>query len=287
MTPAIEATGLAYSVNGTTLVEGVDLELRRGELLAIAGPNGAGKSTLLGLLAGDLDPAAGSVRLQGRPRESYSAGELARLRAVLPQQTVLQFAFTAEEVVEFGRAPHRGRFSRSPAHDRLAVHSAMSASEVLPLALRTFPTLSAGEQARVTLARVLAQEASILLLDEPTASLDLRHQELVMGIARDLARAGKAVAAVVHDLNLAARYADSIALMQAGTLVARGAPWDVLTSETLGEVFDHPVLVVPHPACNRPLVVAGGQPAEAFAASSAAASASSPRREEQPAHSLR
>jgi iron complex transport system ATP-binding protein len=256
MTPAIEATGLGFSVSGATLVENVDLELNCGELLAIAGPNGAGKSTLLGLLSGDLAPSTGAVGLQGRPRGSYSARELARLRAVLPQQTVLQFAFTSEEVVEFGRAPHRGRFSRTPSYDRLAVNSAMRAAEVLPLATRTFPTLSAGEQARVTLARVLAQEAPILLLDEPTASLDLRHQELVMGVARELARAGKAVAAVVHDLNLAARYADSIALMRRGSVVAQGAPWDVLTSETVGEVFDHPVLVVPHPACNRPLVVA-------------------------------
>jgi iron complex transport system ATP-binding protein len=256
MTRAIEARGLTYAVNGATLVHEVDLDLRHGELLAIAGPNGAGKSTLLGLLAGDLVPAGGSVQLEGKPRRSYSARTLARMRAVLPQQTVLQFAFTAEEVVGFGRAPHRGRFSRSPADERHAVRSAMAAAEVVPLARRTFPTLSAGEQARVTLARVLAQETPILLLDEPTASLDLRHQELVMGIARDLARAGKAVAAVVHDLNLAARYADTIALMRHGCVAARGAPWDVLTSENVGDVFDHPVVVVAHPACNRPLVVA-------------------------------
>lgn len=255
MTPALEAEALGYSVNGAKLLEGVDLELRRGELLAIAGPNGAGKSTLLGLLAGDLVATTGCVRLEGRLRESYSPHELARLRAVLPQQTVLQFAFTVEEVVEFGRAPHRGRFSQSLSDHVRAVRSAMTKTDVLTLAARTFPTLSAGEQARVTLARVLAQQTSILLLDEPTASLDLRHQELVMGIALDLTRAGSAVAAVVHDLNLAARYADSIALLQRGSLVARGTPWNVLTSEILADVFEHPVLVVPHPACDRPLVV--------------------------------
>jgi iron complex transport system ATP-binding protein len=255
MTPILTAEALCYSVNGATLLDGVDLGLNRGELLAIAGPNGAGKSTLLGLLAGDLAPTSGRVELAGRTPGSYSADELARFRAVLPQQTVLQFAFTAQEVVEFGRAPHRGRFSRSPADDFQAVQSAMAEADVLSLAKRTFPTLSAGEQARVTLARVLAQETAVLLLDEPTSALDLHHQELVMGLARRLAREGGTVVAVVHDLNLAAGYADSVALLNRGALVAHDTPWNVLTSELLADVFECRVLVVPHPVSDRPLVV--------------------------------
>jgi iron complex transport system ATP-binding protein len=257
LSPVVEAKELGYAVDGRWLLEGVDLAVGRGDLLAVAGPNGAGKSTLLRLLAGDLAPTAGEALVEDRPCGTYSTRALARLRAVLPQQTVLQFAFTAEEVVHFGRAPHRGRFATSPARDREAVRSAMAETEVLPFAARAFPTLSAGEQARVSLARVLAQETPILLLDEPTASLDIRHQELVMGVARRLADDGRTVVAVVHDLNLAARYADSVALLRAGKLAAHGDPWSVLSDETLADVFEHPVLVIPHPACDRPLVVAG------------------------------
>ncbi|HEY7707775.1 MAG TPA: heme ABC transporter ATP-binding protein [Gaiellaceae bacterium] len=256
MTPVLEAEGLGYAVDGSTLLQDVDLEVQRGELVAIAGPNGAGKSTLLRLLAGDLAPTAGEARLEGRPCRSYAPRDLARLRAVLPQQTVLQFAFTAEEVVEFGRAPHRGRFSGSIARERSVIRAAMKEADVLTFAARSFPTLSAGEQSRVSLARVLAQETPVLLLDEPTAALDIRHQEHVMGVARRLSREGRTIVAVVHDLNLAARYADSVALLCGGSLVASGSPWDVLTGGTLTDVFDHPVQVVPHPGGDRPLVLA-------------------------------
>jgi iron complex transport system ATP-binding protein len=235
-------------------VDGVSLDLARGEVLALVGPNGAGKSTLLKLLAGDLSPSGGEVTLEGRPLARFGAKELALKRALLPQQTILQFAFTARAVVAMGRHPHLGMAGESPEDDAV-VEAALARTETVPLAERVYPSLSGGEQARVSLARVLAQETPVLLLDEPTAALDLRHQQSVLRIARDLAREGTAVLAVLHDLNLAATYADRIALLDEGKLVADGTPWDVLTEERLSAVFRHPIGVVRHPRRDCPLVL--------------------------------
>ena len=252
--PVLESRGVTFRAAGRALVEDVSLTLSGGEVLALVGPNGAGKSTLLRLLAGDLRPAAGAVLLDGRPLASYRPADLARRRAVLPQSTALAFAFTALQVVLMGRHPHQG----GPAGDRddLAVaHAAMTRTETLDLAGRRFPTLSGGEATRVTLARVLAQETPLLLLDEPTAHLDPRHQQAALALARDLAGRGAGVLAVVHDLNLAAAYADRVLLLHAGRLVAGGAPWDVLQAPRLTAVFGLPFAVLHHPTLDCPLIV--------------------------------
>jgi iron complex transport system ATP-binding protein len=251
---ALTANAVTFRVGSRALVDEVSLELARGEVLALVGPNGAGKSTLLKLLAGDLSPSGGEVTLEGRPLARYGAKELALKRALLPQQTILQFAFTARAVVAMGRHPHLGMAGES-AEDDAVVEAALARTETLSLAERVYPSLSGGEQARVSLARVLAQETPILLLDEPTAALDLRHQQAVLRIARDLAREGTAVLAVLHDLNLAATYADRIALLDEGRLVADGTPWDVLTEDRLSAVFRHPIGVVRHPRRDCPLVL--------------------------------
>jgi iron complex transport system ATP-binding protein len=243
--------GLAYAVGGATLVDGIDVDADAGEVLALVGPNGAGKSTLLRLLAGELAPTHGRVVLSGRPLESIGHRERARLRAVMPQETVLQFAFTVREVVGMGRHPHRGGNAE---RDGEAVERAMRWTEVRELQDRTFPTLSGGERSRTTLARVLAQESPVLLLDEPTAALDIRHQERAMTVARSFADSGGTVVAVLHDLNLAASYADRIALLHRGSLAAVGDPWAVLREDVLGRVFDHPVRVLQGPG-GAPLVV--------------------------------
>ena len=252
MSVALRGEGLAYEIGGKALVDGIDVQASAGEVLALVGPNGAGKSTLLRLLAGELDPSRGTVELGGRPLPAIGAAERARLRAVMPQETVLQFAFTVREVVAMGRHPHRGA---DTGRDGKAIESAMRWTEVLDLAERTYPTLSGGERSRTTLARVLAQEAPVLLLDEPTAALDIRHQERAMTVARSFADSGGAVVAVLHDLNLAAAYADRIALLDRGRLVGAGSPWAVLREDVLGAVFGHPVRVLRSPCGDTPLVV--------------------------------
>ena len=254
--PALEADRVSYRAGRALLVDDATLRVDSGEVVALAGPNGAGKSTLLALLAGDLRPSAGAVRVGGASPRARSARELARLRAVLPQATRLPFSFTVRQVVSMGRSPHLGPLGRLGARDREVVAAQMQRVEVLELADRSFPTLSGGEAARASLARVLAQETPVVLLDEPTAALDLRHQEVVMRTARELAGGGAAVVMVLHDLNLAAAHADRVGLMSRGRLVACAPPWRALTAERVREVFEQPVRVARHPSRDCPLIVA-------------------------------
>lgn len=229
------------------VLSGVDLDVRDGELLVVAGPNGAGKSTLLAVLAGDLQPTSGEVVLSGRRTTAWAAVELARERSVLLQSGPVPFGFRVRDVVAMGRAPWPDEGDH--------VERALAACEIEHLADRPVSALSGGERARVDLARVLAQDTPVVLLDEPTAALDLRHTEVVMGHARRLAREGRAVVAVVHDLDLAAAYGDRVALLRGGALVAAGTPAQVLDAGVLGDLYGHPVEVVGHPTTGRLLVL--------------------------------
>ncbi|MET9156892.1 heme ABC transporter ATP-binding protein [Streptomyces parvulus] len=248
-----EAEAVRVLLGGRPVLDGVDVRVRAGEVLALVGPNGAGKSTLLGALAADVPAAEGVVRVHGRPAGEWSAPELALRRAVLPQSASLSFPFPVAEVVRMGRAPWAG--GEREAEDDAAVAEAMARTEVAGFAGRPFSALSGGERARVALARVLAQRAPLLLLDEPTAALDLRHQELVLRLCRERARAGDAVVVVLHDLALAAAYADRVAVLRAGRIAAEGAPAEVFDEDLLSEVYDQPVEVLPHPRTGALLVV--------------------------------
>ncbi|MGA5508034.1 heme ABC transporter ATP-binding protein [Streptomyces umbrinus] len=247
-----ETEALHVRLGGREVLSGVDVTARAGEVLALVGPNGAGKSTLLGALAADLPAAAGVVRVHGRPASDWSAQELALRRAVLPQSAALSFPFAVEEVVRMGRAPWAGRPEEG--EDDAAVASAMAATEVTDFAGRSFSTLSGGERARVALARVLAQRTRLLLLDEPTAALDLRHQELVLRVCRARAHAGDAVVVVLHDLGLAAAYAHRVVILRAGRAVADGRPAEIFTDRLLSDVYQQPVEVFPHPRTGEVLV---------------------------------
>ncbi|MBJ7905606.1 heme ABC transporter ATP-binding protein [Streptomyces sp. NPDC003656] len=248
----LSARGLGLRVGGTWLLRDVDLDLAAGTLLAVVGPNGAGKSTLLSLLAGDRPPTTGTVHVDGLPTVGTRPADLARRRAVLPQRPLLSFPFTVADVVAMGRAPWAGTDAEDDDED--AVAGALTATGMTGFAHRRYPTLSGGEQARASFARVLAQHTPVLLLDEPTAALDLRHQEQLMRTARERADAGHAVLAVLHDLQLAAAYADEIAVLHDGRLVERGEPATVLTEPLLEEVYQLPVEVLRHPVTGAVLV---------------------------------
>ncbi|WP_405653728.1 heme ABC transporter ATP-binding protein [Streptomyces sp. RK9] len=243
---------LRVRLGGREVLRGVTVAARAGEVLALVGPNGAGKSTLLAALAADLPADAGSVSVCGRPAPDWPARELALRRAVLPQSATLSFPFPVEDVVRMGRAPWAG--TRLADDDDRIVRAAMAATEVAEFAARPFSALSGGERARVALARVLAQRAPLLLLDEPTAALDLRHQELVLRVCRERAAAGDAVVVVLHDLGLAAAYADRAVILDGGVVAADGAPAEVFEDGLLSDVYRQPIEVFPHPRTGAPLV---------------------------------
>lgn len=255
----LEATQLTVERGGRRILREVELAVRRGELLVLLGPNGAGKSTLLSTLAGELAPSSGGVTLEGRPLQGWSSGERARRIAVLPQEAGLRAPFTALEVVLLGRAPHQPEARR--VGERIAAQ-ALAATGTSALAARNYLTLSGGERQRVQLARVLAQiweevrpEARFLLLDEPTSSLDLAHQHATLEVAKRFAAEGVGVIAAVHDLNLAARYADRIAILSGGAIVAEGVASEVLTEERLRTVYGVSIHVTTHPLRDEPLVL--------------------------------
>jgi iron complex transport system ATP-binding protein len=257
----IAATGVGVRRGSHWLLRELSLQVAGGEVVALLGPNGAGKTTLLRVLAGDEPPAEGEVRLEGRPLAAWSARDLARKRAVLSQSTSLEFGFTGFEVALMGRMPHVEL--RETPRDLAIVQAALEAAGVAHLADRVYTTLSGGERQRVQLARVLAQmegadQAGLLLLDEPTSNLDVAHQHAALRLARERARAGAGVLAVLHDLNLAGQYADRLALMREGRLVACGPPAQVLTSENIWQVFEVDTVVVPHPTLPVPLLVTTG-----------------------------
>ena len=235
MTTTLSLTDVSVKRGKRHIVNNVSLEVGAGEVVALVGPNGAGKSSILATLSGDLTPEKGEATLIGRPTSSYRPMQQARLRAMLLQANQVSFPFSVQQVVEMGRSPWAGQPEEE--RDDEAVTAAIESVEIGHLAERRFNELSGGEKARVSLARVLAQETPIVLLDEPTAALDLHHQERVMGLIRQLGRAGKSVVVVVHDLNLAAAYADRVALIVEGRIEATGSPTEVITAEGISEVY--------------------------------------------------
>ncbi|BDZ39106.1 heme ABC transporter ATP-binding protein [Microbacterium suwonense] len=251
--PVCALRGATVIRSGNVLLDGVDLELHAGEVLAVLGPNGAGKSTLLGVLAGDIAVEHGEVEFAGRPLAAWSLGELSRRRGVLLQDNRTAFPFTVQEVVEMGRAPWR-RTAQAD-EDADAVAWALEIADVTHLAARRVPSLSGGERARAAFARVIAGRTGAVFLDEPTAALDIGHQEALLTRARDLALDGAAVLVVLHDLNLAAAYADRVMLLQQGAVAAVGTADEVLTAANVSSVYRTPVEVIPHPVTGRGIIV--------------------------------
>lgn len=252
----IEIKHASLTLGNKTLLDNVSTTFRLGELTIILGPNGTGKSSLLKLLSREW-PCNGTLSFYGKPLSHWTPQQLAASVGILPQSSSLTFAFTAREVVELGGLALTA--SRKEIAD--IAEEKMAQTDVLHLADRLYPSLSGGEKQRVHLARVLTQIAkserdTILMLDEPTSALDIGHQHKTLTLAKQMAKEGSAVIAVIHDLNLAAQYADRILILHRGKIVADGYPESVLTPAMIENVYGWPVNVMPHPTGGYPVVLA-------------------------------
>jgi iron complex transport system ATP-binding protein len=232
-----------YGRAGRAALEQVSCTVASSRLIAVVGPNGSGKTTLVRALSGLVPLSQGDVLVEGRPVRRWQRAELARVLGVVPQREEIAFPLRVEETVLLGRYARLGPLAAASAADRAAVRAALERCDVAALAGRTIDSLSGGEWQRVRLARALAQEPHALVLDEPTASLDVRHEMELLELIRTLVDGGMAGLIVTHQLNLAARFADRILLLEGGRVAADGKPADVLTADTLDRVFQWPVAV--------------------------------------------
>jgi iron complex transport system ATP-binding protein len=255
--PLFSAKRLSYSINGKPLLRNFSLDVFPGELVVILGRNGTGKSTFLNLATGELKPSTGTIDVFARPLEEQAPKALATRRAVLAQATALAFDYSVLDVVLLGRLPHQKTASAD--EDRTIALECLSTVEMLEYRDRGYLSLSGGEQQRVHLARVLAQihgagSERLLFLDEPTNNLDLRHQHQTLRLVKELTQAGSGAVAVLHDLNLAAQYADRVVLLKHGSMLVCGTPDEVLTEANIHSAYDFSVTVGRHPLKHCPLV---------------------------------
>ena len=235
----VELDQVGYRIGQKWIVSDINLKIETGEFWVFAGPNGAGKSTLLRLISGELSPQKGKIRLFGHDIHAYSPQRLARIRAYLQQKREVNFPFRASEIVLLGRHPHLNG-AKETSEDWAIAQKSMKQVEADAFTDRLYPTLSGGEASRVDLARILAQEPRLFLLDEPTNHLDPRHQVQILDLCRSIAASGKSVIAAIHDLNLAAMYADKVLMLRDGNTVAVGTPETVFTPRQLESVYDLP-----------------------------------------------
>jgi cobalamin transport system ATP-binding protein len=242
--PALDVEQVSFAYGARVVLRDVSLAVARGAMLALAGPNGSGKSTLLALLSGTRRAQQGRVAVDGRPVGGFERRALARLVAVVPQDTTVTFPYTVAEMVLMGRAPHRPLLGLEGARDIAIAERVMAETGILEFASRRITELSGGERQRVIVARALAQEPSILLLDEPTTHLDIRHAIEILDLVAAVNRTrGVTVVAVLHDLTSAALYFDRIAFLRDGRIVADGSPRTTITADTIQRVFDADVQV--------------------------------------------
>lgn len=252
----LDVAGLRVSYGERPALQGVDLSVAAGQVVGLVGPNGCGKTTLLKAITRVIPWDDGEVLLLGAPASKLSRQELARRVAVVPQSPLLPVGYTALEVVLMGRTPHLGFLDQERAEDYRRAREALQRVGAADLAERRVDELSGGERQNVVLARALAQDASVLLLDEPTANLDIGHQMAVFQLVRELAQKSRlAVLAAIHDLTLAALYCDRLVLMDAGALVATGSPEQVLTAENILQVYQARVVVLREPELPTPVII--------------------------------
>jgi len=247
---------VSFSYNDTPVLHHIDLAVEKGEMVALLGPNGSGKTTLIKLMSGILKPSQGEIRLDGSGLGRMKRREVAQRVAVVPQQFSMPFAFTLREVVLLGRTPFLKPFADGRERDHRVVEQAIALIGVEELKERFFNELSGGERQKAILAMALAQEPKLLLLDEPTAHLDINHQVEILDLVRSLNREqGLTVVGAMHDLNLAALYFDRLILLKQGRIFAEGTPEKVLTEEIIREVFSASVQVTQHPVTKSPHII--------------------------------
>jgi len=256
----LKVQDVSFKVRDKVILQHVGFEVLPGEHMAVLGSNGAGKSTLLKVLCGELQPVTGQVHILGKALQDWSAAELARFRAVLQQQTALTMPFLVKDVVMMGRFPHQQ--ARQASMDERIVTGALHKTGITHLENRNYLQLSGGEQQRVHLARVFAQiwhspdyDVRYLFMDEPINSLDIRHQHNALELAREFASEGNCVVSVLHDLNLAAQYADKILLMKQGKVLAYGTPAEVLEQQTISKAYDYNLRVCYPEGHRHPVVI--------------------------------
>jgi iron complex transport system ATP-binding protein len=254
MSTFLEISELTAGYGDKTVLQGLSLEVKPGELLGVIGPNGCGKSTLIKAASGVLKPKGGRVWLEGRELLKIKAEERAKIMAVVAQNPSLPAGFTAAEIVLFGRTPHLGAFQQEGPADWQIVQEAMEAADCWHMAARPVGELSGGERQRVLFALALAQQPRLLLLDEPTTYLDINYQVGVMDIAARWLRAepGRGALAVFHDLNLAAQYCSRLVLLSAGRVLASGSPHEVISAENIRRAYGASVIIAPHPLNDLP-----------------------------------
>ena len=253
--PLLEALGIEVEIGGSAVLDGVSIEVGAGEIVGLVGPNGAGKSTLLRAATGLVPLRNGHIRVGGDALDALARRELARRVAVVQQLPEAPSTLRVRQLALLGRHPHLGLFARESARDLSIVEGALRQAGCLKLAGRELGTLSGGERRRAFIARALAQQAPLLLLDEPTANLDAGAQHDVLELVSELAGRGTGVLLVVHDLTLAIAYCDRLVLLDRGRVVAAGAPAEVITPEIVRRVYGESVSVVAHPLTGAPLVL--------------------------------
>ncbi len=256
MNPVIQATKLVFAYQEQVVLDGLNMEVPKGAFTAIVGPNGCGKSTFVKQLIKSLKPQSGEIRILGKPLASYSHKALGKLIAYVPQATQIGFDFTVEEVVLMGRYPHLKRFQSEQAKDREIAVEAMKATGVWDLKDKPANALSGGEQQRVIVARALAQEPQILILDEPISHLDLPHQVELMALIRKMAQEkGITVLAIIHDLNLALDYSDYVIMMQKGQVLYYGLPAEIISEHSIRDIYGLEVCMIQNPVTGNPHVI--------------------------------
>jgi len=236
-TPFIETRNVSFLYGKRQILEDVSFSVGSNEFVVLIGPNGSGKTTLLQVLLGLRRVHGGDILISGLPLQSLTRKSIAQKLTFLPQDTAMEFAFSVREVVAMGRNPHLGRFQSETADDQLIIERALSATDTLHLASRPITALSGGERQRALLARSIAQQTPLLLLDEPTANLDMSHQIETLQLAKQLVGQGRSVIAAIHDLTLASRYADRAILISQGRIVSDGPPQQVITEDNLARYF--------------------------------------------------